>query len=70
VEMAFAEGSLDFLDIIVCTRHDGNDHDLTRREPERPSTGEVLCKDTTSVSKDTWLLQRNKAYAMNRSKDP
>ena len=31
VDVLLAKGSLDLLDIVVGTRHDGNDHDLTRR---------------------------------------
>jgi hypothetical protein len=70
MKVMFAECSLHFLDVVVGAWHDRNDHDLARREPERPSTGKVLCEDTSLVSKDTCYLNDSSTYAMNRSKDP
>lgn len=45
VDVLLAERGLDLLDVVVGAGHDGNDHDLARRQPEWPATGEVLGED-------------------------
>ena len=46
VETLGAETLLDFLDVVVDSGHDGDDHDLAGGDPEGPAAGEVLGEDT------------------------
>jgi hypothetical protein len=45
VNVLLAERGLNLLDVVIGAGHDRDDHDLARRQPERPATGEVLSKD-------------------------
>jgi hypothetical protein len=43
VESLFAQHGLHFLDVVVCTGHYGDDHDLAGGQPEGPAAREVFC---------------------------
>lgn len=46
VQSLCPEDLLDFLGVVVGGRHDRDDQDLSRAEPERPLAGKVLCENT------------------------
>jgi len=45
VDVLFAERSLDLLDVVISAGHDGDDHNLARRQPEWPTSGKVLSEN-------------------------
>lgn len=45
VDVLLAERSLDLLDVVVSAGHDGDDHNLARRQPERPASSKVLSEN-------------------------
>src|SRR5689334_6624643 len=46
VQLIAAEDCLQLLDVVVDSRHDGHDQDLTGTDPERPLATKVLDQDS------------------------